>query len=116
MNFSTIRDAGAYLMEMLDADDRDREMCEDAIREAMRESDVTRYEDITRAVLDRAHEIANATGPATEDDDDQDDDGEMVEVPTALLRHLRDQWEEGDIAEPVRHLLAYLEDAEEAAE
>ena len=45
------------------------------------------------------------------DDEDDDDNGEMVEVPAALLRHLRDQWEGGDIAEPVRHLLAYLEEA-----
>lgn len=58
------------------------------------------------------NDVLIARGVHDDDDEDEDDAEETVEVPAALLRHLRDQWEEGDIAEPVRYLLAYLPDEE----
>ena len=41
---------------------------------------------------------------------------EMVSVPVALLRDLRDNWESGDLAGTVNDLLGFLPDDDETEE
>jgi hypothetical protein len=72
----TINDAAAYLCEMFGSEDCPGDPA-DAIRAAMREANIYRYEDITHAVMARAYDIANAdpdADPNADPDADPNDD------------------------------------------
>lgn len=57
--FRTIRDAAAYVSEMFDDETQN---VADAVRQAMREESINRYEDLTDAAIDRAYEIVSGGG------------------------------------------------------